>query len=134
MKNIFNLKFAVVNSLISESYPKNSPRKNFFLTVCYLLDDDISIDVMNDEYPYGGLIGYGNSSMDCLLSWSKIFRLHAALHDAAGSVKTKSGKGPGYCYTLKNFPNSFLLGHVTGLAYCVYLKICKKRLFDALYV
>ena len=54
---------------------------------------------------------------------SKFFRLHAILHDAAGSVKSTTCKGPGYCYVLPNFPSSCFLGHVTGLFFCLYVKI-----------
>ena len=31
--------------------------------------------------------------------------------------------GPGYCYMIRGGPNSFLLGHVTGLLFCLYVKI-----------
>ena len=36
--------------------------------------------------------------MDYFFAKSKIFRLHAILHDSAGSVKSTTTKGPGYCY------------------------------------
>ena len=39
---------------------------------------------MDKELPFGGLIGYGNSYLDSILCYSKVFRLHAILHDAAG--------------------------------------------------
>ena len=53
---------------------------------------------MDQKFPSGGLIGYGNSCMDYFFANSKIFRLHAILHDAAGSVNSTTYKGPGYCY------------------------------------
>ena len=31
---------------------------------------------MNDLYPHGGLIGYGDSYLDNVLRYSKVFRLH----------------------------------------------------------
>ena len=55
---------------------------------------------------FGGLIGYGNSCMDYFFANSKVFRLHAILHDAAGSVNSTTYKGPGFCYVLPRFPSS----------------------------
>ena len=60
---------------------------------------------MDQKFPFGDLIGYGNSSMDYFFTNSKIFRLHAVLHDAAGFVKSTTYKGPGYCYVLSRFLN-----------------------------
>ena len=58
---------------------------------------------------------------------SKIFRLHAILHDAAGSVKSTIYKGPGYCYVLPCF-----LCHVTGLFFCLYVKIFASSVYALL--
>ena len=41
---------------------------------------------------------------------------------AAGAVRAHSGKGPGYWYMIGRGPNSCLLGHVTGLQICLYVK------------
>ena len=46
--------------------------------------NDINNDVAIKLRPYGGLIGIDNSSLDKDLNDSKILRLHAILHDAAG--------------------------------------------------
>ena len=53
----------------------------------------------------------------------KIFRPHAILHDSAGSVKSTTKKGPGYCYLAPSLPSSCFLGHVTGLFFGLYVKI-----------
>ena len=58
-----------------------------------------------------------------LFAKSKIFRLHAILHDSAGSVKSTTTKGPGYCYVAPSLPSSCFLGHVTGLVFCLFVKI-----------
>ena len=71
---------------------------------------------------FGGLIAYGNSCLDSVFCYSKVFRLHAILNDAAGAVRSHSGKGPGYCYLIGPGPNSCLLGHVTGLLFRLYVK------------
>ena len=103
-------------------FKKNTARKNLFLAACHCFDPKICLQDMNDLYPHGGLIGYGNSRLDKVFRYSKVFRLHAILHDAAGAVYTERGKGPGYCYMIGRGPNSCLLGHVTGLLFCLYRK------------
>ena len=69
--------------------------------------------------------------MDFVFRYSKVFRLHAILHDAAGAVRAHSGKGPGYCYMIGGVPNSCLLGHVTGLFFCFYVKIFLHSIFNS---
>ena len=71
--------------------------------------------VTNAECEYGGLIGPGNSFLHHLLQKFKLFRVHAAFHDAIG-FKKRYNLGPGYVYTLGEeplFKNSCLLGHFT---------------------
>ena len=43
-----------------------------------------------------------------------------------------SGKVPGYCYMIGRGPNSCLLGHVTGLLFCPYVKIFLPSIFNSL--
>ena len=103
-------------------FKKNTDRKNLFLSVCHCLDPKTSLREMNDLYRHGGLIGYGDSHLDSVLRYSKVFCLHAVLHDAAGAVYTEKRKGPGCCYKIGRGPNSCLFGHITGLLFCVFLK------------
>ena len=110
--------------LITRIYPENTARKNYFIAACKTLDNSIILDIANTTRPYGGTIGIGNSRLDVILKHFKIFRLHAILHDAAGYMRDCHEVGPGYCYVWNNFPiNSCLLGHITGLSYCIYLKL-----------
>lgn len=113
-------------------FPDNGNRKNLYLATCAALHPGITPENIEElekfnlklleQNPYGGVIGIGNSCFELIFSHFKIFRLHAAFHDASGFMKSYFNAGPGYCYTL-SFPlNSCFLGHVTGLAYCVYLK------------
>ena len=69
--------------------------------------------------------------MDSKFRYSKVFRLHAILHDVAGALRTHSGKGPGYCYMIGRGPNSCLLGHVTGLLFCLYVKFFLPYIFNS---
>ena len=85
---------------------------------------------MDQKIKFGGTIGYVDSYLDCVIRYSKVFRLHAVLHDTAGAVRVHSGKGLGYCNMIGRGPNSFLLGHVTGLLFCVYVKIFLPSIFN----
>ena len=111
-------------------FTHNTSRKNLFLSACQCWDNHISLVEMDQNFPYGGLIGYGNSYLDVIFRHSKVFRLHAILHDAAGAVCAHSGKGPGYCYMIGRGPNSCLLGHVTGLLFCLYIKLFVPSVFS----
>ena len=51
--------------------------------------------------------------------------------DAAGAVRAHSGKGPWYCYMIARRPNSCLLGQVTGLLFCPYVKIFLPSIFNS---
>ena len=86
---------------------------------------------MDQKFPFGGLIGYGNSYLDSLLCYSKVFRLHAILHDAAGAVRSHTGKGPGYCYMIGQGRNSCLLNDVTGLLFCLQVKLFLPSIFKS---
>ena len=86
---------------------------------------------MDQKIKFGGTIGCGNSYLELLIRHFKIFRLHAILHDAAGAVRAHSGKGPGYCYMIGRGPNSCLLGHVTVLLFCLYVKFFLPSIFNS---
>ena len=112
--------------LIKFDFSSNT-KKNSFLCTCFVLDPNINLKEMDQKYPFGVLIGYGNSCMDYFFAKSKIFRLHydaaGSFYDAAGSVSSTTYTGPGYCYVLPRFPSSCFLGHVTRLFFCLYVKI-----------
>jgi hypothetical protein len=111
-------------NLITRIYPENTLRKNYFLAACKLLDESVYLANVHEDCPYGGTIGIGDSRLDKLFRHFKIFRLHAIMHDAAGHMRERYNVGPGYCYVLNHFPiNSCLIAHISGLAYCIYLKV-----------
>ena len=78
---------------------------------------------MDQKLKFGGTIEYGDSYMEFLFRHFKVSRLQAILHDAAGAVQKNSGRGPVYCYMIGRGSNSCLLFHVTGLLFCLYVKI-----------
>ena len=99
------------------SFEHNSVRKNLFLTACFSWDSGLSLREMDQNYKFGGTIGFENSYVELIIRHFKKFRLHAILHHAAGAVWAHSGKGPCYCYMIGRGPNSCFLGHVTGLLF-----------------
>ena len=114
------------------SFEHNSVRKNLFLSACFCWNSRLFLREMDQKFPFGGLIGYGNSHLDSLFRYSKVFRLLAKLHDAAGAVRAHSGKRPGYCYMIGPGPNSCFLGHVTGLLFCLYEKFFLPSIFNSI--
>ena len=113
------------------SFEHKNIRRNLFLSACFCWDFRLSLHEMDQKLKSGGTIGYGDSYLDSVCRYSKVFRQHAILHDAAGAVRTHSGKGPGYCYMIGRGPNSCLLGHVTGLLFCLYVKIFLPSIFNS---
>ena len=103
--------------------------KNLFLSACYSWDGTISLREMDHKVLNGGKSGYGASYLDSVFRYFKGCRLHAILHDAAGAVRLQTGKGPGYCYMIGRGPNCCLLGHLTGLFFCLYVKIFPRSIF-----
>ena len=113
------------------SFEHNSVRKNLILSACFCWDSGLSLGEVDQNFKFGGLIGYRNSYLNSVFRYSKVFRLHAIQHDAAGAVRTHSGKGPGYCYMTGRGPSSCLLGHVTELLFCLYLKLFLPSIFNS---
>lgn len=119
--------------IISNEFPENSKRFNYFLTTCKYIDKKGDLDKISLKCPHGGIIGIGNSRLDHLFRVSKLFRLHAILHDAHGFMKSEFDVGPGYMYTLPFPVNSCLLGHLTGLSFCLYLKTFNKQVYTSIH-
>ena len=113
------------------SLEHNSVRKNLFPSACFCWKSRLSLREMDQKSKFGGTIGYEDSYLQFLFRHFKVFRVHAILHDAAGAVRAHSGKGPGYCYMIRRGPNSCLLGHVTGLLFCLYVKIFLPSIFNS---
>ena len=67
------------------SFEHNSVRKNLFLIACFCWDSRPILSELDQNFRFGGTIGYGDSYLDFLFHQFKVFRLHAILHDAAGA-------------------------------------------------
>ena len=105
------------------SFEHNSVRKNLFLCASFCWVFRLSSRDMDQKFLHGGKVGYGDSYFDSVFRYSKVFRLHAILRDAAGAVRLQTDKGPGYCCMIGRGPNCCLLSHVTGLFFCLYVRI-----------
>ena len=55
------------------SFEHKSVRKNLFLSACFCWDSTLSLSEMDQNFKFGGLIGYGNSYFDSILGYSKVF-------------------------------------------------------------
>ena len=116
---------------LKTSFEHKSVRKNLFLSACFCWDSGLSLRQMDQKIKFGGLIGNGSSYLDSVFRYSKVFRLQAILHDAAGAVRSHSGKVPGCCNKIGRGPNSCLLGDVTGLFFWLYAKLFLPSIFDS---
>ena len=126
LMSIFRLYRGLIMSL-----KHNSVRKNLFLSACFCWDSRLSLRKMDQNFIFGGTIGYGKSCLEFLFRHFKVFRLHAKLHDAVGAVQAHSGKGLCYCYMIGRGPNSCFLGHMTVLLFCLYVKIFLPSIFNS---
>ena len=116
---------------LKRSFEHNNVRRNLFLSAFFCWDSGLSLREMDQTFKFGGLIGYGNSHLDSVFRYSNIFRLPAILHDAAGAVRTHSGKSTGYCYMIGRGSKTYLLCLVTGLLLCLYLKLFLPSIFKS---
>ena len=98
----------------------------------FFWDSRLSLREMDQKFLFGGTIGYGDPYLQFFFRHFKVFRLHAKLDDAAGAVRAQNGKGSGYCYKIGRRPNSRLLGHMTGLLFCLYLKLFLRSIFNSI--
>ena len=125
-------KIAFYHVVICLLFEENSDRKNLFIAICLRLNTNIDLHEISEECPYGGLVGSGNSKLELVLGRFRLFQIHAAFHDACGFMKAKYNVGPGYCYAFPCSINSCFLGHISGMIYCLYLKIFKPKFWDIL--
>ena len=117
----------------NQNFSHISHRQLYFVAACALLDPEFDGEIALKFRPYGGLIGADNSRPDPLLKYSKVLRLHAALHDAVGFVKDCRNKFPGYVYAFRCSPiNNCLFGHLTGILFVLSVKIFHSQLFREL--
>ena len=118
--------------IVSKHFPRNETTKNAFLAVCMFIEPSTDLQVINKLAPHGGLIGPGDSRLHKYLKQFNILRTNAAFHDAFGFMKEQYVTGPGYVYSVSNFPSHFLCGHVTGVLFWTIFKLVYRSYFDAL--
>ena len=94
----------------------------------------MSLGEVDQKTSFGGKIGFGDSYLDLVVCYSKVFGLHAILHGAAGAVGVQTGKRPGYCYMIGRGPNLCLLDHITGLVFCLQVNLFLTSNFNSINV
>ena len=115
------------------SYTHITYRPLYFIAACSLLDPEVDGEIALKLRSYGGSVGIDNSRLDPLLKRSKVLRLHAALHNAAGFIKDGRNKGSGYVYVFLYSPvNNCLFGDLTGILLILSVKIFRSHLFREL--
>ena len=97
----------VLSLRVNINYTYISYRQLYFVAAYSLLDPEVDEEIALKFRPYGGFLGIDISRLDPLLKRSKVLRLHAALHDAAGFIKDCRNKGPGYIYVFTSEQLSF---------------------------
>ena len=117
---------------VKKEYSQYGERFLYFLATCLYLDHDLDLEIALKLRPHGGLIGTDNSSLDVYFKNFKVLRLRAKLHDACFFVYEYSEKGPGYSYVLPCPVTNEYVGLVTSIAFCLYLKTFKNRVFNRL--
>ena len=120
---------------LKQTYPDNFNRRNYFLAACSLFfvsSDNLNYDILIKLRPYGGLLGIDNSSLDKYLKNCKNLRLHAISLNAAGFIHEIYQQVPTNCYMLPRNCNNSLLGHLSGIAFCLFIKLKKPELYHLL--
>ena len=74
-------------------------------------------------------IVYGDLYLEFLFRHFKALRLHAKLHGAAGSMQAHNCKILDCCFMIGRGQKSCLLGLVTGLIFCFYVKLFLPSVF-----
>ena len=95
MDVLFLMNFFRMHPGLKISSENKSVCKIFFQSASFCWDSTLPLFEMEQEFFFGGTIGYGDSSFEFLSRHLKIFALHAKLHDATGAVKAHSGKRSG---------------------------------------
>ena len=111
------------------SFEHKSVRRKLFISACFCCGSRLSLRDMDQKFKFGGTIDYGDSYLDSVFRYSRVFRIHAILHDAAGAVRLQTGEGPGYCYMFGRGPNCCLFGRVTCLFFCLHVKFFPPSIF-----
>ena len=135
MKTLATVDLKTVHETYNElkkDYTQYGERFRYLLATCQYLDPGLDLDIAMKMRLYGRLNGIDISPLGKYFKSYKVLTLHAILHDASGFVFEYSEKGPGYSYVLPCPVTNEYLGHVTGLAFCLYIKTSKSKIFSLL--
>ena len=97
----------------------NIVRKNLFLRTC-CGDDRITTWDGPTFFSFGAGFGWRESDLDFVFCFSEVNKMHAVLHDADGTMRSRTSKRLGHCYMIG--PNSCSRGHVTWVNFLILRK------------
>ena len=112
---------------VAQKFPQNSIRLNYFLSACEVFNEQDKFD-----HDIALKLGIDNSSLDHQFKSFKVFRLHAVLHDAGGFIYERYNQGPGYSYMLPWKSSNCFSGHLSGILFCLYIKVFHSSVFHLL--
>ena len=131
MNALFLISIFRLYSGIKLSFGHNSAHKNLLLNACFCWDSTLSLCEPDQKFNFGRPNGYCDSYLEFLVRHFKEIRLHAILHGAAGAVRAHNGETLGYCYMIGRGSSSCLLDPVTGLLFCLYVKLFLHSIFNS---
>ena len=105
------------------TFEHNSVRKNLFLIACFCWDSRLSLREMDQKFKFGGTIGYGESYLYSVFFLLQRIQTTCNFTRCCWSSSISNRKGLDYCYLIGWGPNCCLLAHVTGLLFCIHVKI-----------
>ena len=131
MEVLFLMSFFRVYSRSKLSFEHSGVRKNLFFSSFCCWDARFSSFELDQKSNFAGTIGYWCSYLVFLFRHFKLFRLHAKIHVAAGARGADSSRFRGYLDMIGRGQSSCLLVHVTGLVFCLYVKLLLPSIFDS---
>ena len=119
---------------VSSLYPNNSVGLKYILATKehFSKIEGFDFGIALTLRPYVGNIGIDKSSVDKYLKISTVLRLHAILHDAGGFIYEICNQTPGYSYMIPRKSSNCFSGHLSGILFCLYIKVFHPSIFHLL--
>ena len=127
---LFQISFFRLYSGFKMSFGHKSFCRSLFLSAARCWADRVFSIEMDQKVNFDRTIGCVDLYLDFKIHHFEVFRLYENLNDAAGAVRSHGDEGPGYSYKIGWGSKSCLLGHVTGLLFCLYVKFFLAFLFN----
>ena len=90
------MQFIGTLKLQSKIFRQKKNKKKLFLSTCFVLDPDLNLKKMGQNFPLEVKLDTKKLCMDYVFANLEMIRIHAILNCTAGSVKSTAKKAPGY--------------------------------------